>query len=60
MTRANLKKISDFDVRTYITRLYDVVLNRDRKTDTDETLTDLLMENLLRVAKLNAWPLRIG
>ncbi|RIB04321.1 hypothetical protein C2G38_2254438 [Gigaspora rosea] len=43
--------ISDPGVQTFVTKLHDVVLNTSRKIGRDETFTDTLVDDLLRVAK---------
>ncbi|CAG8619460.1 609_t:CDS:2, partial [Gigaspora rosea] len=51
--------ISDPGVRTFVTKLHEVVMNSSKKIGRDETLTDTLVDDLLRVAKFNAFPLMI-
>ncbi|CAG8464713.1 13288_t:CDS:2, partial [Dentiscutata heterogama] len=40
-------------------QITEVVMNSSKKIGGDETLTDTLMDDLLRIAKLNAFPLMI-
>ena len=51
--------ISDPRVQTFITKLHEVVMNSSKKIGKNETLTDTLTDDLLRIAKLNAFPLMI-
>ncbi|RHZ76092.1 hypothetical protein Glove_205g44 [Diversispora epigaea] len=47
------------DVRTFILKLHWVVKNATVITGTDETYTDTLVDDLLRIAGLNTFPLAI-
>ncbi|RHZ80756.1 hypothetical protein Glove_132g70 [Diversispora epigaea] len=51
--------ISDPKVRTFFDKLHDAVFNGLQVVGTDETFTDTLVDDLLRIAELNEWPLKI-
>ncbi|CAG8709130.1 3430_t:CDS:2 [Ambispora leptoticha] len=52
--------ISDPQVQTFVTKLHNVVFNGFQVTGTDETFTDTLVDDLLRIVKLNDFPLMIS
>ncbi|CAG8646754.1 7905_t:CDS:2, partial [Paraglomus occultum] len=54
-----LEGISDPDVQTFLTKLNDVVVNGLQVVGTEETFTDTYVDDILRIAKLNRFPLRI-
>jgi len=52
--------ISDPEVQTFITKLHEATMNSyKKKIGRDETFTDTLVDDLLRVVKLNTFPLMI-
>ncbi|CAG8526899.1 4114_t:CDS:2 [Paraglomus occultum] len=51
--------ISDPKVQTFFDKLHDVVFNGLGVVGTDETFTDTLVDDLLRIVELNDWPLKI-
>ncbi|RHZ75851.1 hypothetical protein Glove_209g101 [Diversispora epigaea] len=51
--------ISDPEVQTLATKLHNVVMNGNLTIGTDETFTDTLVDDVLRIAKLNHFPLMI-
>ncbi|CAG8654564.1 17613_t:CDS:2, partial [Funneliformis caledonium] len=51
--------LTDEEVQTFVDKLHDVVLNGVQVVGTDETFTDTLVDDLLRITKLNNWPLKI-
>ena len=53
-----LDKVSN-RVKTFIDKMRDVVENEKVATGTDESKTDTLVDDLLRIADLNVWPLKI-
>ncbi|CAG8621347.1 11355_t:CDS:2, partial [Ambispora leptoticha] len=53
-----LDKVSN-RVKTFIDKMRDVVKNEKVATGTDESKTDTLVDDLLRIADLNVWPLKI-
>jgi len=55
----NLEDISNPDVQTFLTKLNAVVFNGLQAVGTDETFTDTFVDDLLRIAKLNKFPLMI-
>ncbi|CAG8539281.1 5375_t:CDS:2, partial [Acaulospora colombiana] len=54
-----LKGISNSKVQTFLTKLNDVVVNGVQVVGTDKTFTDTYVDDLLRIAKLNNFLLRI-
>ncbi|CAG8576296.1 4956_t:CDS:2, partial [Paraglomus occultum] len=54
----NINGLTD-EVRTFVVKLHEVALNGLQVIGTDETFTDTLVDDLLRIAKLNNFPLRI-
>ena len=54
-----LKTISNPEVQTFLTKLNDAVVNGLQVVGTDETFTDTYVDDLLRIARLNSFPLRI-
>ena len=53
-----LDKVSN-QVKTFIDKMRDVVENEKVAVGTDESKTDTLVDDLLRIANLNVWPLKI-
>ncbi|RHZ88064.1 hypothetical protein Glove_26g294 [Diversispora epigaea] len=53
------KCISDPTVQTFFDKLHDSVFNGLQVIGTDETFTDTLVDDLLRIVELNDWPLKI-
>jgi len=51
--------ISDPKVQSFVDKLHDVVFNGFQVAGTDETFTDTLVDDLLRIVELNDWPLKI-
>ncbi|CAB5385623.1 unnamed protein product [Rhizophagus irregularis] len=51
--------ITSEKVQTFVTKLHNVVINGAQQTGTDETFTDTLIDDLLRIVKLNNFPLMI-
>ena len=51
--------ITDGEVLTFIDKLHDVTENSTLSVGTSETHTDSLVDDLLRIARLNTWPLKI-
>src|SRR5688572_453065 len=47
------------EVQTLIIKLHEVMMNSSKKLGKNKTLTDILINNLLCIAKLNAFPLMI-
>ncbi|RHZ89724.1 hypothetical protein Glove_12g67 [Diversispora epigaea] len=54
-----LESISNPEVQTFLTKLNSVVLNGIQIIGTVETFTDTCVDDLLRIAKLNNFPLMI-
>jgi len=54
-----LDKVTNNRVKTFIAKMHDVVMNEKVATGTIESKTDTLMDDLLRVADLNDWPLKL-
>ncbi|CAG8509458.1 1130_t:CDS:2 [Ambispora leptoticha] len=54
-----LDKVSNNRVKTFIVKMHDVVMNEKVATGTLESKTDTLVDDLLRVAELNDWPLKL-
>jgi len=54
-----LVNITNDKVQTFVTKLHQVVLNGVQVVGTDETFTDTLVDNLLRITKLDNYPLMI-
>ena len=54
-----LEGISDGDVLTFIDKLHDITENSTQSIGTSKTHTDSLVDDLLRIARLNTWPLKI-
>jgi len=55
----NLEGVSDREVKTFIDKLHDITENSVEAIGTSETHTDSLVDDLLRIVELNAWPLKI-
>ncbi|CAG8624002.1 6823_t:CDS:2 [Paraglomus occultum] len=55
----NFSDITNDKVQTFVTKLHEVVLNGVQVIGTDETFTDTLVDNLLRITKLDCFPLMI-
>jgi len=51
--------ITSEKVQTFVTKLNYVVINGAQQTGTDETFTDTLIDNLLRITRLDNFPLMI-
>ena len=51
--------ISDPKVQTFVEKLHVVVFNGVHVAGTDESFTDTLVDDLLRIVELNDWPLKI-
>ncbi|RHZ86013.1 hypothetical protein Glove_57g11 [Diversispora epigaea] len=51
--------ITDPDIQTFLYKLHDVVFNGLQIVGTCETFTDTLVDDLLRIAKLNSYPFKI-
>ncbi|CAB4493818.1 unnamed protein product [Rhizophagus irregularis] len=51
--------ITSEKVQTFVTKLHDVVINGAQQIGMDETFTDTLIDDLLRIVKLNNFPLMI-
>ena len=55
----NFAGITNDKVQTFVTKLHQVVINGVQAVGTDETFTDTLVDDLLRITKLNNYPLMI-
>lgn len=55
----NIDGITNKKVRTFFAKLHDVVINGMQVVGTEDTLTDTLVDDLLRIVELNDWPLRV-
>ncbi|CAG8575722.1 41_t:CDS:2 [Ambispora leptoticha] len=55
----NIEGLTDKRARTFFMKLHNVVMNGLEVIGTNETFTDTLVDNLLRIAKLDDWPLMI-
>ncbi|RUS15831.1 hypothetical protein BC937DRAFT_91938 [Endogone sp. FLAS-F59071] len=50
----------DDEIKTFIDKLHDVVLNGYQTIGTREAYTDTLVDDLLRIVRFNRWPLKIN
>ncbi|CAG8530944.1 9690_t:CDS:2, partial [Paraglomus occultum] len=54
-----LDKVSNNRVKTFLDKMHDVVMYEKVVTGTLESKTDTLVDDLLRIADLNDWPLKL-